>query len=95
MTLTSILDGSHPRTRRRPSGSHWPQFLALPRDPMWLVTIPTRSRRAAGTQTFAVRAATAQAAIASASLAAGTSTALLHRRGALIDITAASAVLRD
>ena len=62
--------------------------------PLWVVTMPTTSRDGrAGTQSFAVRARILQDAIVAAVACSGTDHALLHRRGARIDLLRASAVL--
>ncbi|MEU0403442.1 hypothetical protein ABZ318_25055 [Streptomyces sp. NPDC006197] len=62
--------------------------------PLWLVTMPTRTRGGSrGIQTFAIRAASSRAAVDRAVAAAETETAVLHRRSARIDPSAATAVL--
>ncbi|MFE0458933.1 hypothetical protein ACFW1A_06680 [Kitasatospora sp. NPDC058965] len=64
-----------------------------PRLPLWLVTMPTRlGSSGVGTQTFAVRAATVPAAIATATARALSHQAVQHRRGAKIDPLGARAV---
>lgn len=60
--------------------------------PVWLVTVPTRSAGGAtGTQSFAVRAPTQAQAITAAAAHAADSSAVLHRRGARLDVAAARA----
>ncbi|GAA4877311.1 hypothetical protein [Kitasatospora terrestris] len=70
----------------RPSGGS-----PLP-EPFWLVTAPTLSHHGTtGIQTFAVRAASLRVALGRAREAAHTETAVLRRRAALIDVSAATA----
>ncbi|MEU7279836.1 hypothetical protein AB0A69_13775 [Streptomyces sp. NPDC045431] len=60
--------------------------------PWWRVTVPTRrADGATGNQTFTVRGRTAQAALARAAVQANGPGARRHRRGASVDIGAATA----
>ncbi|MCU7823946.1 hypothetical protein [Kitasatospora sp. DSM 101779] len=62
--------------------------------PLWLVTVPTTHHDGrAGTQSFAVRALTAQDALAAAGRRAHADSARTRRRGARLDFPNASAVL--
>ncbi|MEV4556362.1 hypothetical protein AB0K51_05105 [Kitasatospora sp. NPDC049285] len=70
-----------------------PRPLPSPELPLWLVTMPTSGPDGGrGEQTFAVRAASHPAALAEAAATAQAHPALRHRRGAGIDLTAATAV---
>ncbi|PBC78876.1 hypothetical protein BX265_3667 [Streptomyces sp. TLI_235] len=62
--------------------------------PLWLVTVPTTHHDGrTGTQSFAVRALTAQDAMATAGRRAHADSARTRRRGARVDFRNASAVL--
>ncbi|WP_431679409.1 hypothetical protein [Kitasatospora sp. KL5] len=62
--------------------------------PLWLVTVPTTHHDGrTGTQSFVVRALTAQDAMAGAGRRAHDDSARTRRRGARIDLRNASAVL--
>jgi hypothetical protein len=59
---------------------------------IWLVTMPTATADGAvGTQSFAVRAPTAAEAIANAAVQAGSTQAVMRRRGARVSIEEAQA----
>ncbi|MFJ1753516.1 hypothetical protein [Kitasatospora sp. NPDC088134] len=98
MAFASVL--TEPGADRRPAPGSLPFSRtcgesgesAVPK-PLWLVTMPTRSRHGApGSQTFAVRADSPHAAVARAREAARTDAAVLRRRAAHIDLAAATAV---